>query len=73
MAEVTFTRPEFRVRIDRETCIKCGRCVHQCGWSVYHLDDDDRPMPDHAKCAACHRCVTFCPTDSITIEKNPLA
>ena len=73
MAELTFTRPEFRVRIDRETCIKCGRCVHQCGWSVYHLDDDDRPIPDHAKCAACHRCVTFCPTDSITIEKNPLA
>ncbi|MCZ7661549.1 MAG: glutamate synthase-related protein [Thermoleophilia bacterium] len=73
MAEMTFTRPEFRVRIDRETCIKCGRCVHQCGWGVYVLDDEGRPRPDHAKCAACHRCVTFCPADAITIEKNPLA
>jgi len=73
MAEMTFVRPEFRVRIDREACIKCGRCVHQCGWGVYHLDADDRPMPDHSKCAACHRCVTFCPADAITIEKNPLA
>ncbi|MHB8869345.1 MAG: glutamate synthase-related protein, partial [Thermoleophilia bacterium] len=73
MTETTFVRPEFRVRIDREECIKCGRCVHQCGWGVYHLDDDGRPIPDHSKCAACHRCVTYCPTDAITIEKNPLA
>ena len=73
MTETTFVRPEFRVKIDREACSECGRCVHQCGWEVYELNAEGRPVPDHAKCAACHRCVTYCPTDAITIEKNPLA
>ncbi len=35
--------------------------------------DERQPLPDHAKCRACHRCVTFCPAQAITIEKNPLA
>ena len=74
MSEMTFTRPEFRVRIDRELCQKCGRCAHQCGWGVYRFTDaDEYPVPDHAKCGACHRCVTFCPAGAITVEKNPLA
>src|SRR5660397_259944 len=68
MTETTFVRPEFRVKIDREACSECGRCVHQCGWEVYELNAEGRPVPDHAKCAACHRCVTYCPTDAITIE-----
>jgi glutamate synthase domain-containing protein 2 len=74
MTEVTFVRPEFRVRIDKDLCIQCGRCVHQCGWGVYRFEESDEyPVPDHSKCAACHRCVTYCPGQAITIEKNPLA
>ena len=74
MSGMTFARPEFRVRIDREFCQQCGRCVHQCGWGVYRFEEaDDYPVPDHAKCGACHRCVTFCPAGAITVEKNPLA
>ncbi len=67
----TFIPPEFKVRIDEEKCIKCGRCVYQCGWGVYRFDE--KPIPDDSKCSACHRCVTFCPAGAITIEKNPLA
>jgi glutamate synthase domain-containing protein 2 len=73
MAEVTLTRPEFRVRIDREECIKCGRCVHQCGWGVYTQAEGEVPRPEHSRCGACHRCVTYCPAQAITIERNPLA
>ena len=67
----TFIQPEFRVDIDRDACIKCGRCAQQCGWGVY--DFTDRPMPDHSKCRACHRCVTYCPAHCITIKRNELA
>jgi glutamate synthase domain-containing protein 2 len=48
--------------------------VQQCGWGVYEFDEvERRPIPDHSKCAACHRCVTFCPAGAITIKKNDLA
>jgi len=74
MAYTTFIPPEFRVVIDREACQQCGRCAQQCGWNVYTFDSEERlPHPDHGKCAACHRCATFCPAGAITIKKNDLA
>jgi glutamate synthase domain-containing protein 2 len=66
----TFIQPEFKVDIDRDKCIKCGRCVQQCGWGVYSFAD--RPIPDDSKCRACHRCVTYCPVHCITIKRNDL-
>jgi glutamate synthase domain-containing protein 2 len=74
MAYTTFIPSEFRVVIDKDACLQCGRCVQQCGWNVYAFDEvEKRPIPDHAKCSACHRCVTFCPGGAITIKKNELA
>jgi glutamate synthase domain-containing protein 2 len=66
----TFIQPEFKVDIDRDKCIKCGRCVQQCGWGVYSFAE--RPIPDDSKCRACHRCVTYCPVHCITIKRNEL-
>lgn len=74
VSEITFTTPEFRVRVDRDACRRCGRCVHQCGWGVYRRSGDgEYPLPDHSRCVACHRCVTFCPEAALTIERHPLA
>jgi glutamate synthase domain-containing protein 2 len=67
----TLVQPEFKVRVDHEACLQCGRCVQQCGWSVYTMGE--HPIPNHRKCKACHRCVTYCPSGAITIEKNELA
>ncbi len=67
----TFIQPEFHVEIDYDKCHKCGRCVQQCGWSVYSFNE--RPIPDDSKCRACHRCVTYCPARAITIKKSELA
>jgi glutamate synthase domain-containing protein 2 len=74
MAYTTFIPSEFRVVIDKDACIQCGRCAQQCGWNVYTFDEvERRPIPDHNKCGACHRCVTFCPAGAISIKKNELA
>ena len=74
MALTTFVPSEFRVVIDKDACLQCGRCVRQCGWDVYRWDEDERrPVPDHSKCSACHRCVTYCPGGAISIKKNDLA
>jgi glutamate synthase domain-containing protein 2 len=68
---ISLIQPEFKVHIDYDKCHKCGRCVQQCGWSVYSFNE--RPIPDDSKCRACHRCVTYCPAHCITIKKNDLA
>lgn len=69
----TYLPTRFVVRRDEDRCIQCQVCVRQCGWGVHSYDaGDDRVYADDAKCTACHRCVVFCPTNALTIEKNPL-
>lgn len=62
---------EFVVNIDHMKCIKCKRCIQNCGWDVYSFAD--RIIPDNTKCVACQRCATYCPQQAISIFKNSLA
>lgn len=61
---------EFIVEIDHRRCIRCKRCIINCGWDVYSFQDGI--VADDSKCVACHRCVTYCPQQVITIKKNEL-
>lgn len=70
----SYIPPEFKVEIDNDTCIRCQVCVRQCSFDALAFDDlDDRVVPTHSKCVACHRCVALCPTGAINIVDNPLA
>ncbi|MHB1004591.1 MAG: glutamate synthase-related protein [Chloroflexota bacterium] len=69
----TYLPNRFIVRRDLDRCIGCQVCVRQCGWGVHKYDaEDDALYTEDEKCTACHRCVAFCPTHALTIEKNPL-
>lgn len=63
--------PEFIVRVDRERCIRCKRCVVNCGFGA--LDFRNGVVSDDTKCVACQRCTVVCPERAITIEENRLA
>lgn len=62
---------EFIVEIDNRRCIRCKRCIINCGWDVYTFQDGI--VSDDSKCVSCHRCVTYCPQQVITIKKNELS
>mgnify|MGYP000728168637 CR=1 FL=1 len=66
----TLLQPEFIVSIDYEKCEECKRCTVQCGFGA--LTFKDRIEPEHSRCVACHRCVTFCPNKAISVSRNPL-
>lgn len=70
MSMVRLVPPEFMVRVDRELCIRCKRCVMNCGWNT--LSFQGRVIADNYKCAGCHRCVAVCPEGAITVQEYPL-
>ncbi|MEK6539257.1 MAG: glutamate synthase-related protein [Deltaproteobacteria bacterium] len=63
--------PEFLAKIDQVKCIRCKRCIQNCGWSVYSWGGDN-VLIDTYKCVKCLRCYHYCPEEAITIEDNPV-
>jgi len=48
-------------------------CVNQCTFDVNSYDiEDDEMKSREENCVGCHRCVVFCPTEALTIRRNPL-
>ncbi|MEE9614480.1 MAG: glutamate synthase-related protein [Thermodesulfobacteriota bacterium] len=65
------TIPEFLANIDRVKCIKCKRCIQNCGWGVYSWGGD-KVLIDTNKCVKCLRCYHYCPEEAIQILDNPV-
>ncbi|MFZ3072543.1 MAG: glutamate synthase-related protein [Thermodesulfobacteriota bacterium] len=63
--------PEYLAAIDTDKCIRCKRCIQNCGWSVYSWGGD-RVLIDTNKCVKCLRCYHYCPTEAIQILDNPV-
>jgi len=58
---------------DPERCIECQVCVNQCSFDVHYYDAEDDEVRSHEEnCVGCHRCAVFCPTQALTIRRNPL-
>jgi len=69
----TYLPPKFIVERDDSRCIRCEVCVNQCTFDVHSYDiEDDEIRSREENCVGCHRCVVFCPTDALTIRRNPL-
>ena len=62
---------KFRVSIDRDQCMVCGRCVENCSYNVFRKEGDTIVV-NPRNCVACHRCLAMCPRDAISIEERPI-
>ncbi|TGC09761.1 glutamate synthase-related protein [Methanolobus halotolerans] len=62
---------KYKISIDREQCMKCMRCVDNCSYGVYRVEDD-KILIDSRKCTACHRCMSMCPRDAIMLQEKPV-
>jgi glutamate synthase domain-containing protein 2 len=62
---------KFKVQIDQEQCMLCGRCIENCPFGVFRLDNN-RIRVNSRQCVACHRCVAMCPRDAISIKERPM-
>jgi glutamate synthase domain-containing protein 2 len=69
----TYLPPKFIVERDDSQCIRCEVCVNQCTFDVHsYYAEDDELRSCEENCVDCHRCVVFCPTEALTIRRNPL-
>jgi glutamate synthase domain-containing protein 2 len=69
----TYLPPKFIVERDDSRCIRCEVCISQCTFDVHSYDaEDDEIRSREENCVGCHRCVVFCPTEALTVKRNPL-
>ncbi len=61
----------YKVSIDPDQCMLCGRCVENCSYGVFR-QEEDRIAVNPRNCTACHRCIAMCPRDAISLEEKPL-
>lgn len=61
------------VRIDREKCNGCGKCVSACHEGAIRLVDGKAELVSEIYCDGLGACVGDCPTDAITIETREAA
>jgi glutamate synthase domain-containing protein 2 len=68
----TYLAPKFLVQRDQDRCINCKVCVSQCTFDGQYYDaEDDEVKSRPENCVGCHRCELFCPTQALTIMRNP--
>ena len=54
-----------KVKIDREKCVGCGRCVEVC--PMKNLSIEHNFAAEQEKCTMCYRCINMCPKQAITL------
>jgi len=68
----TYLEPKFIIDRDPDKCIRCQVCVNQCTFDAQYYDaEDDEVRCRDENCVGCHRCVVFCPTQALTVRRNP--
>ncbi|HZD42537.1 MAG TPA: glutamate synthase-related protein, partial [Methanomicrobiales archaeon] len=65
------TPGRYRVKIDRDQCMLCERCIENCPYGVFRREGKSIHI-DSRKCTACHRCIALCPRDAIDLVERPV-
>ena len=56
----------FRVRVDRTSCTRCGKCIAACPLGAARGIVEGKIF--HEDCFSCARCLNKCPVDAIRYE-----
>lgn len=66
-----FLQYENSVKINKETCTKCGQCIDNCPQHVFSWSDDGKEIKvDETQCISCRLCVVLCMTKAIEIAEK---
>lgn len=61
----------LRIRIDRDRCDGCGKCVTICSEEVLAMRNGKAQLMDEDYCDGSGECLPVCPTGALTLEARP--
>jgi NAD-dependent dihydropyrimidine dehydrogenase PreA subunit len=56
------------LRLDKEKCIGCGRCIEVCPHAVFSIEDKKARIINKRYCMECGACSKNCPSDAIYVD-----
>ncbi len=56
---------EYDVKINKDLCIGCKKCIKVCPLDNFELDESGKKVKTKGDCTICLRCVNQCPTYAI--------
>lgn len=59
--------PGLDLKVDKDKCIGCGKCVEGCGYKGCKLVDGKMEVNEE-NCKVCGKCANFCPEQAIKVE-----
>ena len=54
----------FGIKLDRDECINCGKCISVCEMDIHHVGDHE--------CIHCGKCIGVCPTKAISYKGSKI-
>ena len=54
------------IKIDKEKCTKCGKCVDNCAWNAISINPENKfPKRNKNICGGCLTCINICPEGAL--------
>ena len=68
--QMAYLKDVVTLRLDRETCIGCGRCVEVCPHGVFVMEDRKCRIVARDACMECGACARNCPVDALYVQNG---
>lgn len=58
------------LKLDRDKCVGCGRCLDVCPHSVFRIESGKAEIADLDACMECGGCARNCPVNALEVKKG---
>ena len=68
MKEFRYIDGVSTLRLEREACVGCGRCMEVCPHLIFGMWEKKAEVLDHDACIECGACAQNCPARAISVS-----
>lgn len=68
--KLAYLRNVTSLRLDRDACTGCGRCMEVCPHAVFVLDRGKSRIADRDACMECGACARNCPVNALWVKNG---